>query len=43
VARSCALYTDIFANRARNDIQESLKDLGKDSPYVEPFLVNPVT
>ena len=33
VARSCPEYTDIFANKARNDIQESLKDLGPDSPY----------
>ncbi len=33
VARKCAAYTDIFANKARNDIQESLKDLGPDSPY----------
>jgi uncharacterized repeat protein (TIGR01451 family) len=33
VARSCPEYTDIFANKARNDIQESLHDLGPDSPY----------
>ena len=33
VARSCPSYSDIFANRARNDIQESLQDLGPDSPY----------
>jgi uncharacterized repeat protein (TIGR01451 family) len=32
-ARYCPAYTDITANRARNDIQESLKDLGADSPY----------
>ena len=43
VARSCPAYTDIFANRARNDIQETLHDLGPDSPYTEPFRVNPET
>ena len=44
VARSCPTYTDIFANKARNDIQESLKDLGPDSPYnTVSTLVNPVT
>ncbi len=41
VARVCPAYTDIFANRARNDIQETLADLGPDSPYVEPFRVSP--
>ena len=43
VARSCPAYTDIFANRARNDIQETLHNLGPDSPYTEPFHVNPKT
>ena len=33
VARQCPEYTDITANRARNDIQESLRDLGVDTPY----------
>jgi uncharacterized repeat protein (TIGR01451 family) len=33
VARECPTYTDITANRARNDIQESLEDLGADTPY----------
>jgi hypothetical protein len=33
VARSCPSYDDIFANKARNDIQESLENLGPDSPY----------
>ena len=33
VARECPTYTSITANRARNDIQESLRDLGKDTPY----------
>ncbi len=42
VARYCPAYTDIYANRARNDIQESLKDLGPDSQYPDSgFLVNP--
>jgi hypothetical protein len=27
-ARQCPTYTDIRANRARNNIQESLRDLG---------------
>jgi hypothetical protein len=33
VARVCHSYTDIMANRARNNIQESLRDLGKDTVY----------
>ena len=33
VARECPSYKDIMANRARNDIQESLRDLGKDTVY----------
>jgi hypothetical protein len=33
VARSCPSYSDVFANKARNDIQESLENLGPDSPY----------
>jgi len=32
-ARQCPSYTDITANRARNNIQESLRDLGPDTPY----------
>jgi hypothetical protein len=44
VARACPAYTDIFADKARNDIQESLQDLGPDSPYnTVATLVNPVT
>ncbi len=43
VARYCHAYTDIFANRQRNNIQESLKDLGPDSQYDDSgVLVNPV-
>ena len=43
-ARSCPSYEDITANRARNNIMESLKDLGPDTPYGEnglPFVVDP--
>lgn len=32
-ARWCPNYTDVYANRARNNVMESLKDLGPDSPY----------
>jgi len=33
VARQCPEYTDIMANLARNNIQESQQDLGPDSVY----------
>ncbi|MCQ4214150.1 prealbumin-like fold domain-containing protein [Streptomyces longispororuber] len=33
VARSCPQYSDVMANKARNNIQESLRDLGPDSNY----------
>ena len=33
VARVCDHYTDVMANKARNNIQESLRDLGPDSNY----------
>jgi uncharacterized repeat protein (TIGR01451 family) len=33
VARSCPSYDDIYANRARNNIVESLKDLGPNTQY----------
>ena len=41
VARQCAEYTDVTANRARNNIQESLRDLGADTLYAggEPISV----
>ncbi len=43
VARVCTAYTDIFANRARNDIVESLQDLGPDTQYDDSgVLINPV-
>jgi hypothetical protein len=33
VARQCGTYTDVMANKARNNLQESLRDLGPDSTY----------
>ncbi len=42
VARTCPSYTDIAANRARNNIQESLQDLGADTLYNGGDAVNPV-
>ena len=32
-ARTCPAYADIIANRNRNNIQESLEDLGPDTNY----------
>jgi uncharacterized repeat protein (TIGR01451 family) len=40
-ARVCDEYTDITANKARNNIQESLKDLGPDTNYHAGETVNP--
>ncbi|MGE0026148.1 MAG: DUF11 domain-containing protein [Thermoleophilia bacterium] len=40
-ARSCPAYTDITANRARNDIQESLRDLGADTLYTAGEAIGP--
>ncbi len=40
-ARVCPAYTDITANRARNDIQESLRDLGEDTPYQDGQAIDP--
>jgi len=43
-ARSCPSYEAITANRARNNIMESLKDLGADTPYGSnglPLVVDP--
>ena len=42
-ARQCPAYTDITANRARNNIQESLRDLGVDTPYTAGQVVNLAT
>jgi hypothetical protein len=41
VARYCPSYSDVFANRARNNIMESLNDLGPDSPYTNFTQVEP--
>ena len=40
-ARTCPTYTDITANRARNDIQESLENLGADTPYTAGQPISP--
>lgn len=40
-ARSCPSYDDVFANLARNDLQESLRDLGPDTPYVNGEPITP--
>lgn len=42
-ARYCHAYTDVTANRARNNIQESLQDLGPDTPYGPDDLVDATT
>ena len=41
VARTCPSYADIAANRARNNIQESLQDLGADTLYNAGDAVSP--
>ncbi len=41
VARVCSAYTDVMANRGRNNLQESLQDLGKDSVYQTGQPVDP--
>jgi hypothetical protein len=41
VARQCPNYTDIMANRARNNIQESLRDLGKNTLYQDQQPIDP--
>src|SRR5262245_26888060 len=40
-ARVCPAYTDVTANLARNNIMESLQDLGPDTPYVSGQPVDP--
>jgi uncharacterized repeat protein (TIGR01451 family) len=44
VARECPSYSDIFANRARNNLVESLQDLGPDTQYpvAGGVLIDPV-
>jgi hypothetical protein len=39
--RVCDRYIDISANKSRNNIQESLRDLGLDTKYKTGQLVNP--
>ena len=41
-ARECPTYPDITANRARNDIQESLEDLGADTAYTAKQPISPL-
>jgi len=41
VARQCPTYQDITANLARNNIQESLQDLGPDTAYVAGQPISP--
>jgi hypothetical protein len=41
VARDCPAYSDVMANRARNNIMETLQDLGKDSVYTGGQAVDP--
>jgi hypothetical protein len=41
VARTCATYTDVMANLARNNLQESLRDLGPDTVYVPGQAITP--
>jgi uncharacterized repeat protein (TIGR01451 family) len=41
VARSCPSYSDVTANLARNNIQESLQDLGEDTGYVSGQPISP--
>jgi hypothetical protein len=45
VARSCPSFTDIQANRARNNLQETYSDLGIDAnpPYSDNMSANPVS
>jgi uncharacterized repeat protein (TIGR01451 family) len=39
-ARECPKYTDVAANRARNNIMESLRDLGPDTIYQPGEAIN---
>ena len=41
-ARVCPTYEAVSANRARNNIQESLKDLGADTAYPAGQPIDPV-
>ncbi|GAA3052938.1 hypothetical protein GCM10020229_75640 [Kitasatospora albolonga] len=39
-ARSCDRYDEVMANKARNNVQESLRDLGPDSNYARTEAVS---
>src|SRR4051812_25598052 len=44
-ARSCPTFDSVTANRARNNIMESLENLGADTPYGRndvPNIINPL-
>ena len=41
VARQCPSYSDISANLARNNIMESLQDLGPDTAYSSGQPIDP--
>ena len=40
-ARECESYSDIFANRFRDDLMQTLQNVGPNSPYGDTDLVNP--
>ena len=40
VARTCEEYSQVMANKARNNLQESLRDLGPDSNYASSEAVS---
>lgn len=40
-ARECTSYSDIFANRFRDNLMQTLQNVGPDSPYGPNDLVNP--
>ena len=40
-ARQCTSYGDIFANRFRDDLMQTLQNVGPDSPYGPTDLVQP--
>ncbi len=42
-ARVCDSYANVFANEARNNIMESLKQLGPNTPYSSTAQMDPIT
>jgi hypothetical protein len=42
-ARVCAEYADVMANKARNNIMESLRDLGPSTNYGDAQVVDPAS